>query len=91
MVSLEATCAAISRNVASGSLELLHRRRVFLSDDEVDLVGEGRDSVGISDQVFRWCQITQRIAHFGKAAFNSGQGVAVDAGLSPFRDALAQA
>ena len=75
---------------ANRSLELLHRRRVFLGDDEIDLVGKRVDCVGISDQIFRWRQFAQRIAHFGKPMLDPGEGAAVDAGLSAFRDTLGQ-
>ncbi len=54
-----------------GALELLHRRRVFLGHDEIDLVGECLDCVRVSDQVFRRRQVAQRVAHFGEPIFDA--------------------
>ena len=73
-----------------GVFELLHRRRVLLGDDQVDLVREAVDRVVEADQVFRRRQMLQRVAHFGEAVLDAGQRVAVDAGLPSLGDALGQ-
>ena len=74
-----------------GVLELVQRRRVFLRDDEIDLVGEAVDRLVEADQVFRRCQAAQRVAHFGQAVLDARDRPAVDAGLAAFGDALGQA
>ena len=70
------------------ALELHHRRGVLLGDDEVNLVCERVDGVGVADEIFRRRQITQGAAHVGKAALDALERAAVDAGLPAFRDAL---
>ena len=81
------------RQLAQGgdrALELHHRRGVFLGDDEIDLVRERIDGIGVADEIFRRRQIAQGVAHFGKSAFDAFERAAVDAGLAAFRDALVQ-
>ena len=70
------------------ALELHHRRGVFLGDDEIDLVRERVDGVGVTDEIFRRRKITQGVAHVGKAALDALERAAVDASLPAFRDAL---
>ena len=64
---------------------MLHRRRVFLGNDEIDLVARRVDRIGISEQIFRWHQSVQRIADFSKPVLDASQCVAVDAGLPTLR------
>ena len=74
-----------------GPLELGNRRWVVLGDDEIDLVREVGDRVGISDQVFRRHQPLHRVANFGKAALDTAERGSVDAGLAAFGDAPVEA
>ncbi len=74
-----------------GALELRQRRRVFLRDDEIDLVREAGHRVVEADQVFRRRQSAQGVAHFGKAVLDAAERAGVDAGLAAFRDALVEA
>ena len=78
-----------------GVLELAERRRVFLRDDQIDLVREAVHRLVEADQIFRRRQAAQRVAHFGQAVFDAGQRIAIDAaniaGLAALGDALGQA
>ncbi len=67
------------------------RRRIFLRDDQIDLVRELGHRLVEADQVFRRRQSAQRVAHFGEPVLDAGQRAAVDAGLAAFGDALGQA
>ena len=90
-VSLEATWAGHLAQRGDGAFELRQRRRIFLRDDEIDLVREAGHRLVEADQVFRRRQPAQRVAHFGQPVLDTGQRAAVDAGLAAFRDALVQA
>ena len=75
---------------ADGVLELLHRRRVFLGNNEIDLVAERVDCIGVTDQIFRGRQRMQRVAHFSEPVLDASQSVTVHARLTPVRQALGE-
>ena len=72
------------------ALKLLHRRRVPLGDDQIDLLRERRDGFVVTDQIFSRHKVAQGIAHLGQSVFDSDECAAVDAGFAAFRDALCQ-
>ena len=74
-----------------GPFELRNRRRVVLGDDEIDLVREVGDRVGVADQVFRRHQPPHRVAHFGQPMLDAAERGGVDAGLAAFGDAPVEA
>ena len=65
-------------------------RRVFLGNNEIDLVAERVDCIGITDQIFRGRQRMQRVAHFSEPVLDASQSVTVHARLTPVRQALGE-
>ena len=86
-MSLEATWFGHLAQRDDGALELRQRRRVFLRDDLIDLVGEVLHRIGETDQVFRRHQSVQRVAHFRQPVLDAAERGGVDAGLAAFGDA----
>lgn len=59
-------------------LELLQGGGIFLADDEIDFLRKRAHRVVEADQVLGRRQVTQRVAHFGEAAFEPGQRRGID-------------
>ena len=68
------------------AFELAQGRGVSLRHDQVDLLRQTGDRVGIADQVFRRCQSMQRVAHFAELALDAGERAGVGAGLAVLGD-----
>ena len=73
---------------ADGMLELLHRRRVLLGDDHVDLVRQSVNRVVEADEVLGRGEVVQCVTDLGEPLLDAGQRAAVDAGLPSLGDAL---
>ena len=58
---------------ADRGFKLLQRGRIFLGDDQVDLLRQRLHRVVETDQVLGGGQAAQCIAHFGKAVLESGE------------------
>ena len=70
------------RKARDRGFELLQRGRIFLADDQVDLLRQRPHRVVETDQVFGGRQAVQRVAHFGEAAFEPGERPGIDAPAS---------
>ena len=75
---------------ADRRFELLQRGRVFLGDDQVDLLRQRLHRLVESDQVLGGRQAAQRVAHFREPALEPGQRAQIDAGVAGMVDALRQ-
>ncbi len=58
---------------ADRGFELLQRGRIFLADDQIDLLRQRSHRIVEADQVFGGRQAVQRVAHFREPALEPGE------------------
>ena len=69
------------------AFELAQGVGISFRHDQIDLLRQPGDRVGIADEVLRRCQSMQRVAHFAEPALDAGERPGVGAGLPVLGDA----